>query len=97
MFKAASLFSLVFAGQGDILAPCNPTKKKNTQKGIYEAMELRCSTLQEELATLHEKVKDANSLQEEEKINDSLSTMDAQVTKLKDGHKVAEKRYMDVS
>lgn len=58
-------------------------------------MKLRCSTLQNELAPLHEKVKVADSLQEEEKIHDSPTTLDAWVTKLEDALKLAEKRYQD--
>lgn len=46
MFKDASIFSLVYAGWGDFLAPFNPTKKRDTWKGKYKAMKLRCSTLQ---------------------------------------------------
>lgn len=58
-------------------------------------MKLRCSTLQNELAPLHEKVKVADSLQEEEKIHGSSTILDTWVTKLEDALKLAEKWYQD--
>lgn len=58
-------------------------------------MELRFSTLQVELVAMQEKDKATNSLQEETKIHDSPSTPVAQVTKLEDALKEAEKQYPD--
>lgn len=58
-------------------------------------MELRCSTLQEELRALHEKVNVDESLQEEVEIHGSPSTMAARITKLQGSLKVVEKRYQD--
>lgn len=71
LFKVVSLFSLVFAGMGDVLAPRNPTKEMYTWKDKFEAIELRCSTLQNEFTALQEKVKVSNSVQKEAKIHDS--------------------------
>lgn len=44
-FKAASLFSLVFVDRWDLLAIGNTTKKEDTCKGKYEAIELKCFIL----------------------------------------------------
>ncbi|CAI8591072.1 unnamed protein product [Vicia faba] len=52
IFKNDSIFSLISTGQGDVLAPGNPTKERDTWKGKCEAMYLRCSTLQKKLVAL---------------------------------------------
>lgn len=41
MYKAGNIFSLVFVGQDDVLAPVNSFKEKNIWKGKVEVMELR--------------------------------------------------------
>lgn len=43
MFKTASIFSLVSAGRGNVLASGNPIKDRDTLKGKYETMKLMCS------------------------------------------------------
>lgn len=82
MYRVAYPFSLIYASRGDIFSPDRPTKERDTWAGKYEVMNLRCSTLYEDLITLYEKAKDVYSLQEEEKIYDSPCTLVARVTKL---------------
>lgn len=62
MFKAISVFSLVSVGRGDILAPSNPFKERDTWKGKSKTMELKYTNLQKELLVMQEKVKDDSSL-----------------------------------
>lgn len=54
MYQAASVFSLISTGRGDVLVPGNTTNEGDTWKGKYDIMEQGCSTLHEELVALQE-------------------------------------------
>lgn len=56
MLKAGTIFSLFSFGQGDVLAPSNPSQERDTWKGKSEVMELKCTNLQKELVVLEEEV-----------------------------------------
>ena len=71
MFKAASIFSLNYTGHGDVLSPDNPFKEWDAWKEKAEALELKCTNLQEELFVLQEEANATNSLREALKIHDS--------------------------
>lgn len=91
MFKVASIFSLVSAGQGDVLTLGNPSKERDTWKGNVRAMELRCSTLQKEIDALEKEVKAANSLQEVVEIHSSPFVLVARATNMDDSLKDTKK------
>lgn len=65
MFKDASIFYLIFVGRGNVLMLGIPTR--NTWKGKFKVMELRCFTLYKEFIALQKEVKVINYLQEAEK------------------------------
>lgn len=94
MLKVCTFFFLISVGQSDVLSLISPLKEKDNWKRKVEAMGLECSNLQKELIVLQENVKAANSLQEVVRLNDSLSSLAARSTKLKDPLIDVEERYI---
>lgn len=56
MFQVVFIFSLVSATRGDVLSLGSPFKERGTWKEKGEALELKCTNLQEELFVLQEEV-----------------------------------------
>lgn len=95
--QTAHMLSLVAADRGDVKPVVDSSKEMDTWKEMYEAMKQGCFALQKEFATLQEKAKLADSLQEEVKIHDSPFTLAIWVTELENTLKAKEKRRLDAS
>lgn len=92
-YQVACLFDLVVVGRRDIVATGNTSKERDTWKEKCEVVEQKCFAFERDMAELRKKVEVVDSLQEEVKMYDSPSNLDARITELEISLKVEEKLH----
>lgn len=97
VYRTSSRFSMVTIGKWNVLDASNPSKERDTWKDKCEAMEHMCFIFQMELVELREKVRLAESFQDDVKTYSYPSNLILGVTEVGFTLAIEENRHQDAS